>query len=55
MRGQRHMAELLLAKADNPMAALMTLNKDGLSVYHLALKVQRGPLGYRQPPQSASE
>ncbi len=38
MRGQGDTVDLLLSKADDKNAALLTPNKDGLSTYHLALK-----------------
>ena len=38
MRGQGEAVELLLSKADDRNAALLTPNKDGLCTFHLALK-----------------
>ena len=44
MRGQDGTVELLIAKADDQNAALLTPNRDGFCTYHLALKVEGGRL-----------
>ena len=38
MRGQGETVAVLISKADDPVLALLTPNKDGLCTYHLALK-----------------
>ncbi len=47
MRGQGDTVDLLLSKADDQSAALLTPNKDGLSTYHLALKAGNEQLAQR--------
>lgn len=42
MHGQEATAKLLLSKADNLEQVLLTPNKDGLTVYALALQVITG-------------